>query len=65
MRLIEKTGQIEIWEVTEAYGLDFYVYGVRSDPVVCPPVLFSQQITASQPPPEPALPIPTREGEPI
>lgn len=36
MKLIEKRGQIEIWEVTEAYGSDFYVYGVLSDPIVCP-----------------------------
>lgn len=36
MRLIEKHGQVEIWEVTESYGSDFYVYGVLSDPIVCP-----------------------------
>ena len=36
MRLIEKHGKIEIWEVTESYGVDYYVYGVLSDPIVCP-----------------------------
>jgi len=36
MRLIEKRGQIEIWEVTEHHGVDYYVYGVLSDPIVCP-----------------------------
>lgn len=46
-RLIEKTGQIEIWEVTEAYGLDFYVYGVRSDPVVCPSLGMAREVAAS------------------
>lgn len=36
MTLIEKRGQIEIWAVEEAYGVDYYVYGVLSDPIVCP-----------------------------
>lgn len=38
MRLIEKHGQIEIWEVMMPYGPDYYVYGVTlsGDPVVCP-----------------------------
>jgi hypothetical protein len=36
MFLIEKRGQIEIWAITEAHGVDFYVYGVLSDPIVCP-----------------------------
>lgn len=36
MRLIFKSGQIEIWEVAESYGSDFYVYGVTIDPRVCP-----------------------------
>lgn len=46
-RLIEKHGQIEIWEVSEAYGLDFYVYGVRSDPVVCPSLGMAREVAAS------------------
>lgn len=32
MRLIEQNGQIAIWEVAG----EFYVYGVLSDPIVCP-----------------------------
>ncbi|WP_189347217.1 hypothetical protein [Mesorhizobium sp. M4A.F.Ca.ET.090.04.2.1] len=36
MRLIEKHGNIAIWEVAEAWGVEFYVYGVLSDPIVCP-----------------------------
>lgn len=36
MELIEKHGQIEIWAVTEGYGVDYYVYGVLADPIVCP-----------------------------
>jgi len=36
MTLILKRGQIEIWEVRESYGSDFYVYGVLADPIVCP-----------------------------
>lgn len=36
MRLVFKNGQIEIWEVTESYGFDFYVYGITRDPIVCP-----------------------------
>ena len=27
MRLIAKYGRVEIWEVSETYGFDFYVYG--------------------------------------
>ena len=38
MKLIRKIGKIEIWEVAEAYGSDFYVYGVTAsgDPRVVP-----------------------------
>ena len=36
MRMVFKNGNVEIWAVTEAYGTDFYVYGVLSDPIVCP-----------------------------
>lgn len=32
MRLIERHGKIAIWEVDG----EFYVFGVLSDPVVCP-----------------------------
>lgn len=38
MKLLRKVGLIEIWQVSEAYGDDFYVYGVTEsgDPIVCP-----------------------------
>jgi hypothetical protein len=36
MQMVFKNGAIEIWAVTEAYGTDYYVYGVLSDPIVCP-----------------------------
>ena len=38
MTLIEKRGKVEIWAVTEAYGTDYYVYGLTADPVVCPSI---------------------------
>lgn len=36
MQMVFKNGPIEIWAVTESYGTDYYVYGVLSDPIVCP-----------------------------
>jgi len=36
MILVFKSGKVEIWQVREAYGFDFYVYGVTRDPIVCP-----------------------------
>lgn len=36
MKLIYKIGQIEIWEVHETYGFDYYVYGILSSPRVVP-----------------------------
>lgn len=47
MRLIHKAGRIEIWEVTEAYGLDFYVYGINRDPIVCPSIGMAREVAAS------------------
>lgn len=32
MKRIYQSGSIEIWEVTEAWGVDYYVYGVTRDP---------------------------------
>jgi hypothetical protein len=32
MKLIEQRGKVSIWEVDG----EFYVYGVLSDPIVCP-----------------------------
>ncbi|WP_338632111.1 hypothetical protein [Afipia carboxidovorans] len=38
MMLIYGNGAVEIWKVSEAWGFDYYVYGVTltGDPRVCP-----------------------------
>lgn len=36
MTLVFKSGKVEIWQVREVHGFDFYVYGVTSSPMVCP-----------------------------
>jgi hypothetical protein len=36
MRLIEKNGAVEIWEVRQPWGFDYLVYGVLSDPRIAP-----------------------------
>lgn len=36
MKLVFKNGAVEIWAITEANGIDYYVYGVTRDPIVCP-----------------------------
>ncbi len=47
MRLIFKNGPIEIWEVSEPYGSDFYVYGVlASGPRVCPSIGMAREVAA-------------------
>lgn len=48
MRLIEKRGIIEIWEVAEVYGSDYYVYGVTvgGDPIVCPSLGMAREVAA-------------------
>lgn len=38
MQLVLKRGLIEIWAITESYGVDYYVYGVLADPIVCPSI---------------------------
>lgn len=45
MRLIDKYGQIEIWEVDG----EFYVYGVTvgGDPRVCPSLGMAREVAAS------------------
>lgn len=49
MKLIHKNGKVEIWAVTESYGIDYYVYGVtmNGDPRVCPSLGMAQEIAAS------------------
>lgn len=36
MRLIEKNGAVEIWEVCQSWGFDYLVYGVLSGPRTAP-----------------------------
>lgn len=46
MKLIRKVGQVEIWEVVERYGSDFYVYGLTAsgDPRVVPSLGMAMEI---------------------
>lgn len=48
MKLIFKSGPIEIWEITEAYGTEYYVYGVMEsgDPRICPSLGMAREIAA-------------------
>lgn len=48
MRLIYKSGPVEIWEVTEQHGSDFYVYGVTigGDPIICPSLGMAREVAA-------------------
>ena len=47
MELIFKSGAVEIWAVTESYGTDYYVYGIRRDPVVCPSLGMAKSMAAA------------------
>ena len=42
-----KNGAVEIWAVTEAYGTDYYVYGVTRDPIVCPSLGMAREKAAA------------------
>lgn len=48
MKLIEKNGDVEIWQVNEPWGADFYVYGVTNsgDPRVCPSLAMAREVAA-------------------
>jgi hypothetical protein len=46
MRMIFKNGPVEIWQVRESYGFDYYVYGVTSDPYVCPSLDMARAVAA-------------------
>ena len=48
MVCLYKSGAVEIWEIRESYGSDFYVYGVLSDPIVCPSLGMAQAKAASR-----------------
>jgi hypothetical protein len=47
MKLIFKNGPIEVWEVRESYGFDYYVYGLLSDPIVCPSLGMAARLIAA------------------
>lgn len=48
MKLIARYGRIEIWEVVERYGSDFYVFGVASSgAIVCPSLAMAYEVAAS------------------
>lgn len=47
MALIFKNGPIEIWSVPEVWGVDYYVYGITSDPIVCPSLGMAREVAAS------------------
>lgn len=48
MRLVYKKGKVEVWEVKEEWGMDYYVYGVyqSGDPRVCPSLAMAMEIAA-------------------
>jgi len=46
MTLVYKFGSVEIWQIQENYGFDFYVYGVSSSPYVVPSFDMAKAIAA-------------------
>lgn len=46
MKLIAQNGRTVIWEVTEAYGSDFYVYDGDKLVRVCPSIGMAREIAA-------------------
>lgn len=46
MKLIHQNGQTAIWEVTEAYGSDFYVYSGDKLVRVCPSIGMAREVAA-------------------
>lgn len=46
MRLIYKRGDVEIWAVSEAWGTDYWVYGIGRDPRVCPSLGMAREVAA-------------------
>ncbi len=49
MKLVYRRGQIEIWQIAEAYGFDFYVYGLYAsgDPRVCPSLAMALEVAGA------------------
>lgn len=48
MTLVYKNGKVEIWAAVEAYGTDYYVYGVTvsGDPRVCSSLSMARELAA-------------------
>ncbi len=46
MKLVHKTATVEIWEVSESYGSDFYVYRNGKLARVCPSLGMAHEIAA-------------------
>lgn len=46
MRLIFKEGKVEIWEMQERYGPDYYVFGLLNDPRICPSISMAREVAA-------------------
>lgn len=48
MQLIFKKGKIEIWQVAEHYGFDYYVYGTTNsgDPIIAPSADMAREMVA-------------------
>lgn len=46
MRIVMQTGNVTIWEITEAYGPDFYVYSGDKLVRVCPSLGMAREVAA-------------------
>lgn len=46
MKIVYKTGQLEIFEVSERYGSDFYVYDGDVLVKVCPSIGMAHEVLA-------------------
>lgn len=46
MKLIFQNGAVKIWEITEAYGPDFYVYDGDTLIRVCPSIGMAREMAA-------------------
>jgi hypothetical protein len=44
---IFKSDQVEVWQVNERWGTDYWVYGVTTDPRVCPSLGMAYEILAA------------------
>jgi hypothetical protein len=50
IKLIMKIGRVDIYEVRESYGVEFYVYGVTAsgDPRVVPSLDMAREVADAQ-----------------